>query len=36
MNANVFLRTDHETLRSPPWPEEIRKNPESLDQCKFF
>ncbi|CAI4210261.1 unnamed protein product [Parascedosporium putredinis] len=32
MNANVFLRTDEETLRSSHWPEEIRNDPAVLDK----
>lgn len=35
MNANVFLRTDEETLRSSHWPEEIRNDPAVLDKCKL-
>ncbi|SPN98942.1 related to cholesterol oxidase precursor [Cephalotrichum gorgonifer] len=31
MNANVFLRADEGTLRSAPWPEEIRRDPQVLE-----
>ncbi|KAH9904732.1 glucose-methanol-choline oxidoreductase [Xylariomycetidae sp. FL2044] len=30
MNANVFLEADKDALQLEPWPEEIRKNPEGL------
>lgn len=33
INANVFLEADKETLSMPVWPEEIRRNPSSLDKC---
>ncbi|KAI1076036.1 glucose-methanol-choline oxidoreductase [Whalleya microplaca] len=32
MNANVFLEADKDTLQLEAWPEEIRKNPSSLDK----
>ncbi|KAM0285125.1 hypothetical protein ACHAQH_001553 [Verticillium albo-atrum] len=32
INANVFLEADKETLSMPVWPEEIRKDPSSLDK----
>jgi hypothetical protein len=34
INANVFLEADKETLAMGQWPEEIRKNPSCLDECK--
>ena len=36
MNANVFLEADQGTLGLPFWPEEIRNNPASLDECALF
>lgn len=33
INANVFLEADEDTLRLEPWPQEIRDDPKSLDQC---
>ncbi|KAI3396784.1 hypothetical protein diail_11684 [Diaporthe ilicicola] len=32
MNANVFLEANHDALRMRAWPEEIRNNPECLDE----
>ncbi|ORY10462.1 hypothetical protein BCR34DRAFT_348379 [Clohesyomyces aquaticus] len=32
INANVYLRADHRTLELEEWPEEIRKDPTSMDQ----
>lgn len=34
MNANVYLRANEETLSMPVWPDEIRNDPGSLNQCK--
>lgn len=34
MNANVFMEANHDTLEMTAWPEEIRKDPKSLDQCQ--
>ncbi|KAI0011059.1 glucose-methanol-choline oxidoreductase [Xylariaceae sp. FL0662B] len=32
MNANVYLEADKDTLQLEAWPEEIRKDPSSLDK----
>lgn len=35
LNANVFLEADDKTLQMDLWPEEIRKDPESLKKCEY-
>lgn len=34
INANVFLKANHDALRMKAWPKEIREHPECLDECK--
>lgn len=34
MNANVFLKANHDALRMKAWPKEIRDDPHCLDECK--
>ena len=32
LNANVYIEADHRTLKTSPWPKEIREDPSCLDK----